>query len=75
MAPGVLLFCSCPSDQKPMAIYRYGYTGHEGYIVLAVHNGQVAGVRRQHLLDLIHRIGKRFIVDVEIENVSVFQLR
>ena len=57
-----------------MAIHRNGHAGHEGYIVLAVHDGQVAGIRGQHLFNLIHGIGEGFIVDVEIENVSVFQL-
>ena len=70
----ILLFCSRPSNQQPMTVHRNGHTGHEGYIVLAVHNGQVAGVRGQHLLDLIHGIGESFSVDVEIEHVAGLQL-
>ena len=75
-APGFSdsLFCSCSSDQQPMAIHRNGNTGHKGHIVLSVYNGQVVGVRRQHLLDLIHGVGEGFVVDVEIEHISVFQL-
>ena len=56
-----------------MAIYCNRHTGHEGHIVLAVHDGQVRGIRWQHLLDLIYRVGERFIVDVEIENVAILQ--
>ena len=56
-----------------MTVDRYGHTGHKGYIVLAVHNGQVAGVRGQHLLELIHGVGEGFIVYVEIENVTILQ--
>ena len=57
-----------------MAVHRNGHTGHKGYIVLAVHNGQVAGVCGQHLLDLIHRVGEGFVVNMEVENVATFQL-
>lgn len=57
-----------------MAIHRNGHAGHEGYIVLAVHDGQVAGVRWQHLFDLIHGVGEGFIVNVEIENIPVLKL-
>ena len=49
-----------------MAIHRNGHAGHEGHIVLAVHNGQVAGVCGQYLLDLIHGVGEGFVIDVEI---------
>ena len=68
------LFCSGPSDQQPVTVHRNGHAGHEGHIVLAVHNGQVGGIHWQHLLDLIHSVGEGFVIDVEIENVSVFQL-
>ena len=57
-----------------MTVHRNGHAGHKGHIVLAVHDGQVAGVRGQHLFNQIHGIGEGFIVDVEIENISVLQL-
>ena len=68
------LFCSCPPDQQPMTVHRNGHTGHEGHIVLAIHDLKVGGVRWQHLFSLIHRVGEGFIVDVEIENISILQL-
>lgn len=76
-APGFSdsLFGSGPSDQQPVAVYRDGHAGHKGHIVLAVHDGQVAGVCWQHCFDLIHGVGERFVVDVKIEHVSAFQLR
>ena len=70
----VILFCSRPSDQQPMAVHRNGHTGHKGYIVLAVHDGQVGGVRWQYLFDLIYRVGEGFIVNMEVENVAVLKL-
>ena len=70
-----MLFCSRLSDQQPVAVHRNGHTGHEGYIVLSVHDGQVGGVRWQHLFSLIHRVGEGFIVNVEVENIPVLKFR
>ena len=58
-----------------MAVDCNRYAGHEGHIVLAVHDGQVAGVRWQHLFSLIHRVGEGFIVNVEVENIPVLKFR
>ena len=76
-APGVSdsLFCSYPSDQQPVTVHRYGHAGHKGYIVLAIHDLKVGGVRWQHLFSLIHRVGEGFIVNVEVENIPVLKFR
>ena len=58
-----------------MTIHSNRHAGHKGHIVPSVHDSQVRGVRGQHLLNLIHGVGESFIVDVEIEYISAFQLR
>ena len=69
-----MLFCSYSPDQQPVTIHRNGHAGYKGYIVLAVHDGQVGGVRWQHLFDLIYGVGEEFVVNVEVENVAVLKL-
>ena len=57
-----------------MAVHCNGHAGHKGHIVLAVHDLKIGGVCWPHLFDLIHGVGEGFIVDVEIEHVSILQL-
>ena len=58
-----------------MTIHSNRHAGHKGHIVPSVHDSQVRGVRGQHLLDLIHGVGKSFSVDVEIEHIPVLKFR
>ena len=57
-----------------MAVHAHRHTGQQGHIVLALHDGQILGVRGDHRLDLVHGVGQRLVIDMDAELVPDFQL-